>query len=79
MPNLEKKLEILIYHKKFVTPVSPNYPLLLNIKLDRNKTILISVALNWITKLSMGKYFVSFTFIKSTIKKIRISHKDKVR
>ena len=47
MPTLEKKLEILIYPQKLCYSsyeISANYPLFLNTKLDRNKTISIFAA-----------------------------------
>ena len=54
MPDLEKKLEILIYPQKLCFAgyeISANYPFFLNIKLDRNKTISIFVARSWISKI----------------------------
>ena len=53
MPDLEKKLEILIYPQKLCYSgyeISANYPLFLNTKFDRNKTISIFVAHSWISK-----------------------------
>ena len=54
MPDLERKLEILIYSQKLCYAgyeISANYPLFLNIKLDRNKAISIFVAHSWIGKI----------------------------
>ena len=42
--------------------ISPNYPLFLNIKLDRNITISISYATVELAKLNMRKDYASLTF-----------------
>ena len=54
MPDLEQKLETLIYPQKLCYAgyeISANYPFFLNIKLDRNKAISTFTAHSSISKI----------------------------
>ena len=59
---------VTLYRHYYTGANIANYPLFLNIKLNRKKTISIFVPTGELAKLSMCKNYVSLTLIKSKIK-----------
>ena len=69
---------VTLYRHYYTGTNIANYPLFLNIKLNRKKTVPFFLPTGELAKLSMRKNYVSLTLIKLKIKEIRISHKDKL-